>query len=116
MKRAAFALAFLIPLVGCDQIASLNQKKQPSEKAGLRPSARRFVLTNFGADAAFDTQTGQLCRTWDWKLTGKADQKDPITGLTPQAKLGQLAPTCLSLYTQYPSGVDDPSPDGKSSN
>jgi hypothetical protein len=52
---------------------------------------------------AFDTQTGQLCRTWDWSTTGAKATPDK-NGIVPQQATGELTPTCISLYKQYPTG------------
>src|SRR5260370_20319756 len=68
--------------------------------------AHRFVLTRYEGGVAFDTQTGQICRTWDWQPAGKTAKQDPQTGLTPQHYFGELAPTCISVYQQYASGTN----------
>lgn len=68
-----------------------------------RVPVHRFVLTKFNPGVAFDSQTGQLCKTWDWRLSGEATSDKE--GFTPQRSLGEFSPTCLSLYQQYPSGV-----------
>lgn len=59
------------------------------------PSAHRFVLAKIPTDdgVAFDTQTGQLCRTWDWKPVGRHAEPDK-TGTTPQLSIGEFAPAC----------------------
>jgi hypothetical protein len=66
----------------------------------------RFVLTRTDYDVAFDTQTGQICRTWAWQPLGKPAKPDPESGNAPQRKFGEYAPTCLSLYQTYPSGTN----------
>jgi hypothetical protein len=38
---------------------------------------------------ALDTQTGQLCRTWDWGYIGNGKKVNDLDQL----------PTCLSLYS-----------------
>jgi hypothetical protein len=89
------------------------------------------VLAGTGPDAAFDTQTGQLCRTWDWQLkegeivpkpkmqpTSDGVQFTDVPTVDPKAKPhaqtgvgltppGQFSPTCLSLYQApvVPSGL-----------
>jgi hypothetical protein len=55
------------------------------------------------ASVAFDTQTGQICRTWDWQPIGAPSKTDPVSGNTPQRSFGEFAPTCLSLYKDFPS-------------
>lgn len=53
----------------------------------------RFVLTKFAGDMAFDLQTGQTCRTWDWTPTtpGKLDANRNA----PEVKYGEFTPTCV---------------------
>jgi hypothetical protein len=77
----------------------------PQAKNGtpLRPGFRRFTQeTQFGAGVAFDTQTGQLCRTWDWNPVGKLPVPD-AAGNVPQRSLGEFTPTCLSVYQRFSS-------------
>lgn len=100
----------MIFLLGCEDINKHTSKQsQPAitKVPPKRPIHRFVALSKFGGDVAFDSQTGQLCRTWDWQLTGKQPTPDPSTGSVPQLKLGQLAPTCLSLYDQYQSGAEE---------
>lgn len=59
----------------------------------------RFQLTKFAGGVAFDTQTGQICRTWDWEPSGKPSD----TGA--QRSFGEYAPTCLDLYNRFPTSV-----------
>jgi hypothetical protein len=89
----------------------------PAKTATLKPVAQkpplhRFVLPRFPADdgVAFDTQTGQICKTWAWSPVGANPKPDPVTGNTAQRLIGEFAPTCLSLYEKYPSGPGDGSP------
>ena len=101
-------LAFFLPLlilVGCDQLDPTATKKANLPKETRAP-LHRFVLTRTDEGVAFDTQTGQICRTWDWKLVTKPSKPDPETGTIPQRSFGELAPTCLYLYEQYPSRVN----------
>lgn len=99
-------LALAIPLLAVTllQNQSCNQQKPAAttkrERIGV---AHRFMLTKFDGGVAFDTQTGQICRTWNWHLMGKPAQAD-ATGTMPQRSLGEYAPTCISLYQDYPSG------------
>jgi hypothetical protein len=97
-------------LMGCDQLSQPQKATTPTPtpkaKVNRVAAAHRFVLTKFNGGVAFDTQTGQICRTWDWELTGKPAKPDPSSGTVPQREYGELAPTCLSLYQQYPSGAD----------
>lgn len=74
------------------------------------PPTQRFALTQ-DIDLAFDTQTGQLCRTWDW--TAVAQKLKPTDkGLVPQYKPGQNTSTCLSLYQQVPTAGNPQDPLG----
>ena len=101
-------LAFFVVIQqqSCGFGDSSNQKKPVAEPkaAQPRPGLHRFVLTR-NTDIAFDSQTGQICKTWDWSPSGKEPTPDPLTGRMPQRMAGEFAPTCLSLYQSYPSGV-----------
>ena len=44
-----------------------QRKETPETKA---PAVGRFVPSPSGVDLAFDNQTGQICRTWDWENIG----------------------------------------------
>jgi len=103
----SFALLFLSMTVGCDDIAKgfgyVSAKAIQQAKREPATPTHRFATMNFGADVGFDSQTGQICRTWDWKPLGKGAKPDAETGETPQRKFGEFTPTCLSLYQQYPS-------------
>ena len=66
----------------------------------------RFTITR-DASVAFDTRTGQICRTWEWKPVGRHTAPDPATGGLPQQQRGESVPTCLSLYLQYSGSPDD---------
>jgi hypothetical protein len=105
LKVAAPIAVLLLAQQGCDTNASDKKKVVSAEKAKPpRPGLHRFVLTRLGVDIAFDTQTGQLCRTWEWQLGGAPSKPDPVTGTSPERRAGEYSPTCLSLYQQYPSG------------
>src|SRR5260370_13115547 len=101
------SLPFLLPLlilVGFDELnpKATSNKAKPTIQAKT-PPVHRFVLTRTDEGVAFDTQTGQICRTWNWKLVAKPSKPDPETGNVPQRSFGELTPTCLYLYEQYPS-------------
>src|ERR1700693_1846990 len=107
MKRALRTTLFLLVLTslfGCDDIAKEfgYQKPAPAKQQSppLTPT-HRFVLAQGHTDIALDTQTGQLCRTWDWAPV--APEQKPSNGLIPQRLPGELTPTCLSLFNQYPT-------------
>jgi len=115
--RAIALIAALAALCGCDEVAKdlgyVPVKAEASKQTKPeRPSpTRRFVLVEHHSDIAFDTVTGQLCRTWDWSLLGPHPKADP-SGTVPQRAEGELAPMCLSLYQQYPSRTDAADPLG----
>jgi len=58
--------AISVGIFGCD---ALNTPPKTATKQAQvvakekRVSVRRFALTKFAGDVAFDTQTGQTCRT-----------------------------------------------------
>jgi hypothetical protein len=107
MARKSVVVIFMLALAtaGCDNFNLQGRKAAPAlrkPKPATGP-LHRFVLTRFGQDTAFDTQTGQLCRTWDWLPAGA-----PRTGNEAlEKKPGQFTPLCLTLYQQFPSGPDD---------
>ena len=96
MKYIA-AAAFLVAIIfqnSCDS----SQKKTPAPVKPMKATPlHRFVLAQPLKDVAFDTQTGQLCRTWEWSI--EPSKANPAT----EIKVGQFAPTCLSVYTTYPT-------------
>ena len=113
--RLAVPLLLFSMLQSCD-VGTDEKKAAPkveSKPQPPRPGLHRFVITR-DLDIAFDTQTGQMCRTWDWEPIAKLPPPDPVTGVRPQRKFGELTPTCLSLYQAYPSGVGVELPDRKS--
>lgn len=100
------AVLALVQQNSCD---SSTPKPAPKPAAVPKAPLHRFILTRFPNDSgvAFDTQTGQICKTWEWAPGGKTADPDPVTGTTPQRVIGEFAPTCLSLYVKYPSGPGD---------
>jgi hypothetical protein len=111
MKRYLQLTVLLLTLsllVGCDDIAKQFGSQKPvstKHQSRIPTPPHRFVLAQGHTDIAFDTQTGQLCRTWDWAPV--APEQKPSNGLIPQRLPGELTPTCLSLFTEYP-GMSDP--------
>jgi hypothetical protein len=111
MHTLSIALLAMIVSVGCDQLTQQTQQKTPAPASAPKSKANRvavhrFVQTKFDGGVAFDSQTGQICRTWDWSPIAKPAKSDADTGLVPQRAFGEYAPTCLSLYEKYPSGTD----------
>ena len=104
---AITALAALLATIGCDQILDKPTAQAPAPapiaKSPHRRMAHRFVLTKYTGDVAFDTQTGQICRTWDWVQTGPLARD--AKGVRLQWSFGELAPTCIVLYNGYQSGT-----------
>jgi hypothetical protein len=103
-------IATVLCLFGCDELN--NQPSSPPNKSA-KPAAtqkesrvpvHRFVLARGDGGVAFDTQTGQICRTWSWQPMGKPEKPDS-EGNTPQRQFGEFAPTCIYIYQQYPSGT-----------
>ena len=110
MRSVMFALSVLMS-VGCDNLNRKQDQKKDTIASKPKPKAprtplHRFVLTR-AEDVAFDTQTGQICRTWTWQPVGKAPAPDPVTGGAPSRKFGEFAPLCLDIYTLYPSGFEE---------
>lgn len=94
-------VALLLLQQNCDNSSQKQVGPAPSP-----PAINRFTLVPNSAGVAFDTQTGQICRTWDWKPLGKEPNADPVSGNIPQRQFGEFSPTCLSIYQQYPSGTE----------
>jgi len=91
-------------LAGCEEFQQPKQAKTKIVKESRVP-VRRFILTKNDADVAFDTQTGQLCKTWQWEPLAKLTPQQEASGVHAPRALGEFSPTCISLYNQYPSGV-----------
>jgi hypothetical protein len=110
MKRAMTAVGLTVTLLfiaGCDDLAKeFGYQKAEPVKSQQQPSAstptHRFTANPHNVDLAFDTQTGQLCRTWDWSPIAP-EVKPNAQGGVPQRMVGELTPTCLSLFKQYPT-------------
>lgn len=101
------ALAALSLNLGCDalsnQVGTSQRSPEKRQTQGFTAPTRRFVLVEHNMNVAFDTQTGQLCRTWDWTPFNPPQKASPTTGVTPQQAAGQFSPTCLSLYQKFPT-------------
>ena len=105
--KAALLLAIILSVAGCDDITSANSKKAEKPRSTKKSAPiHRFVQESYNAGVAFDTQTGQICKTWDWKPMGP-DAKPDANGNTPQRTLGEFSPMCSSLYALYPSQVEE---------
>jgi len=100
----AILVGLVFLLAGCEE---LQQPKTAKTKIVTenRVPVRRFILTKYDADVAFDTQTGQLCKTWEWEPIAKLTPQQEASGVHPSRALGEFSPTCISLYKQYPSGT-----------
>lgn len=95
--RIAFlaVIALLAVQSECNQAPSKPQAPPPQRT--IAP-IRRFVLARPQTDVAFDTQTGQLCRTWEWS-PALTNEKQPWVEMKP----GQFTPLCVELYKKYPT-------------
>src|SRR5208282_3742613 len=104
---------FLLPIVGCDDIAKqagyvpAKTSAKPTPAPAPRHPIHRFVLTQSGG-VALDTQTGQICKTWDWEPIGKQPAPDPVSGTVAPRAFGEFSPTCISLYNSYPTTGTEP--------
>jgi hypothetical protein len=110
--RQSMRFAVTLADLALAQQSGCDSKPTPTlvaKAAPAKPPLHRFILPRFPADdgVAFDTQTGQICKTWGWEPVGKASAPDPATGNSPQRIVGEFAPTCLSIYERYPSGPGD---------
>ena len=106
--RNLLILIAMVGLCGCEELTQTASKPTKPVRVVIenRVPVHRFILTRFDGGVAFDTQTGQICRTWDWRPSGKVAKPDPETGWTPQRTFGEFAPTCISVYQQYASGTN----------
>jgi len=103
------ALLLFIGTGGC----ATEQPKQASVPAPVtvRPY-QRFVPIAQGQGFlsfpywAFDTKTGQLCKTWDWQSNSAPSHKAQESGNTSKLQGLDAAaagtPMCLALLTEYP--------------
>ena len=71
-KTASLVVALLIFLsVGCDTHEPVRKSAVAQALTG-NPNVQRFILVNNNllpaGFLAMDTQTGRLCRTWDWSV------------------------------------------------
>lgn len=99
----------VLMLQGCPPQNTEKTALQKQERTPQTPT-HRFQITR-DIDLAFDTQTGQLCKTWEWQPLGPKP-KASDEGRAPQRMPGEFTPTCLSLYERYPTGVDSRDPLG----
>lgn len=92
MKFTAVIPAFMLLACACDRAPEGRTIHLPANIVVSKPqfATQRFIPTN-SADVAFDTKTGSLCRTWDWR-----DPEGTPTG----AGLAIQTSTCDRLY-QY---------------
>ena len=105
MKLVFFAILALMWIQDdCDPRKKPEPQLAEKKQMTSHPT-HRFVLAQPLKDVAFDTQTGQLCRTWEWTIVGPKGKTD-TEGNSPERKIGEFAPTCLSLYEGYPTQGD----------
>jgi hypothetical protein len=94
--------AFLACMLALQESCQTNHSRQVVSQSYRATPIHRFEVVTHDPNLAFDTQTGQLCRTWDWQPT-TPQAKPNSQGVAPQTTLGEFAPTCPSLYKQYPT-------------
>src|SRR5262245_55628098 len=110
-----FFLLVLVLTTGCErfQVPQAKNMAIPSRLPSIskfksyRP-AHRFVLTRLDFNVAFDSQTGQVCKTWEWDAVNP--NKSAPGGKRLPVVFGEFAPTCLSLYENFPSVTDTAEP------
>jgi hypothetical protein len=119
--KCGFQLVLLVAAMilppGCNNIAKqlgyVPENTVPSNQQKLNSYASpiyRFVLAPGNAKVAFDTQTGQLCVTCDWApLAPEAKSKNVAI---PQRIPRELAPTCITVFAQYPTRGNSREQDG----
>lgn len=97
-----------------------QQQKQASVPAPVivRPYQRFVPIANGQGSLsfpywAFDTKTGQLCKSWDWQSNSGASASARLGGNTSNLQGFDAAAagtqTCQQLWKAYP---DDPNPGG----
>jgi hypothetical protein len=96
-------LGFCFFSAGCEDLLQQKPAKIKVVKESRVP-VRRFIPTR-DMDVAFDTQTGQLCKTWEWVPTAKLTPQQETSGIHPERSPGEFAPSCVSLYKNFPSGT-----------
>lgn len=91
MRLGILAVLLLLATVACDQLAKETETgpTRPTENRS-HPIGRFEKIQNFRVDVALDTQTGQLCKTWEWQSTNR-NSPDPYENL----------PTCAFLYGNF---------------
>ena len=108
MKSALVLLLSLAVLQGsCPANPPAKPQTQKQSQVPQTP-IHRFIPTH-DLGLAFDTQTGQLCKTWDWQPLAPEVKPDK-EGKIPQRTYGEFTPTCLSVYKEYPTGTTSSDP------
>lgn len=107
----AVLLLVLAGLSGCG--SDQQQKPLAPVRVTVQPY-QRFVPIAHGQGYlsfpywAFDTKTGQLCKTWDWQFhdaaTKNAAQSADSSALTGMDAAAYGTQTCKQLWTAYPDG------------
>ena len=92
-RLSIILMSFLFSSSGCDEFQQAQQKPKPVKSQTVienRVPVRRFILTKYNADVAFDTQTGQLCKTWEWEPTAKLTPQQEASGVHPARAMGEI--------------------------
>lgn len=105
------SLLVLSGLIGCgsgQQSRSAGKVPRPLPTQGYQ----RFIPIAHGQGFlsfpywAFDTKTGQLCKTWDWQSNSaaakRAQESGNASGLTGLDAAAQDTETCKYLWKTYP--------------
>ena len=96
MKLLILVVVILLPMTGCEQLAEQSKPSSPAPSSVperlSHPIGRFEKIQNFRVDVALDSQTGQLCKTWEWQSTNR-NTPDPYETL----------PTCDLLYKTFPT-------------
>jgi hypothetical protein len=87
-----------------------QQKQAPTTAPVIVRPYRRFVPIAHGQGFlsfpywAFDTKTGQLCKTWSWTnpTVEKADASGDTSKLAGLDAAAAYTPTCKELWTAFP--------------
>jgi len=90
MRLGIFTAVLLLSAVACDQLATETETGPRPTENRSHPIGRFEKIQNFRVDVALDTQTGQLCKTWEWQSTNR-NTPDPYENL----------PTCAFLYGNF---------------
>lgn len=91
MKKALLFLSFMLVVAGCQQQQPVVAATTPAPTP-IPQRPQRFVpVAAEQGGLALDTETGILCRTWNWTPTSKQQSTSKV--------ISEWSPLCVSLYT-----------------